>query len=81
MKNLYEVSCKELDALVYTAQKVEGVLGSRMTGAGFGGCTVTLVKNKYIDKVIKTMTKEYQSKFGIKPEFYISQTENGAGKI
>ncbi|OGS35173.1 MAG: galactokinase [Elusimicrobia bacterium RIFOXYC2_FULL_34_12] len=81
LKNLYEVSCKELDALVYTAQKVEGVLGSRMTGAGFGGCTVTLIKNKYIDKVIKTMTKEYQSKFGIKPEFYISQTENGAGKI
>lgn len=49
----YEVSCKELDLLVKLAMEVEGVYGSRMTGGGFGGCTVTLVKDSAVDKLIQ----------------------------
>jgi galactokinase len=52
-RNDYEVSCAELDLLVKLAMEVEGVYGSRMTGGGFGGCTVTLVKDSAVDKLIQ----------------------------
>lgn len=51
-RDLYEVSCKELDELVAAAMEVEGVFGSRMTGGGFGGCTVTLLQAPAVDKAI-----------------------------
>lgn len=51
----YEVSCDELDLLVDAAMSVDGVYGSRMTGGGFGGCTVTLVKREAVDSLIKTL--------------------------
>ena len=52
----YEVSCKELDELVAAAQSVDGVYGSRMTGGGFGGCTVTLLRRVAVDQAMKMMT-------------------------
>merc|ERR1719394_1051691 len=59
LKNDFEVSCPELDQLVELAIKCEGVYGSRMTGGGFGGCTVTLVERNFTEKVIEAITKGY----------------------
>ena len=70
----YEVSCKELDELVELALKCDGVYGSRMTGGGFGGCTVTLVKKEAVDNVIETIKKGYQGT----PTFYVCQASEGA---
>lgn len=82
LRDDYEVSCPELDCLVNAANKCEGVLGSRMTGGGFGGCTVTLVYKKEIDNVIKYMTAVYEKKnFGVIPDFYISEPSDGARNI
>lgn len=78
LRDLYEVSCTELDTIVDTALKVKGVIGSRMTGGGFGGCTVSLVKKENIDDFIEKVSKEYREKFQIEPEFYVCIPENGA---
>ncbi len=61
LKNDYEVSCAELDLLVDLALKQEGVLGARMTGAGFGGCTVNLLKRDYVDVFKEKIKKEYKN--------------------
>lgn len=66
----YEVTGKELDALVNAARKVEGVIGSRMTGAGFGGCTVNLVKKDAVKKFEQEVEAEYEKEIGYKPSFY-----------
>lgn len=81
LKTLYEVSCYGLDTMVDTALKVKGVLGSRMTGAGFGGCTVSLVKKDSVDELMKKITLKYEKRFQIKPEFYICHAEDGAREI
>ena len=60
LRDLYETTGKELDTLVDEARKIDGVLGSRMTGAGFGGCTVSLVHNDSIEKFIKQVGEEYK---------------------
>lgn len=77
----YEVSCRELDLLVEIAAKCEGVLGARMTGGGFGGSTVNLVKKKNIENFTKIITQEYQSRTSIEPAIYISAASEGAGEI
>ena len=77
----YEVSCVELDALVSFALKVEGVYGSRMTGGGFGGCTVTLVERKSVDKLINHLKDEYMKKFGQVCDCYTAAPSPGAGVI
>lgn len=61
----YEVSCPELDMLVATAKNTEGIIGSRMMGGGFGGCTINLVKKGFEKNIIQTISKEYQHTFGI----------------
>ncbi|ADO77452.1 galactokinase [Halanaerobium praevalens] len=76
----YEVSCHELDLLVNLAKK-ENITGARMTGAGFGGCTVNLVKKDKIDKFIKNIRENYKAETGIKAEFYISNPAKGARKV
>jgi galactokinase len=81
LRDDYEVSCSELDAMVEIARKIDGVLGARMTGAGFGGCTVNLVEKKSIDQFQRTVMEEYKKETGIQPEIYICQAENGAGEI
>ena len=77
LRDLYEVTGMELDTLVYEARKIDGVLGSRMTGAGFGGCTVSIVKTEFVDEFIKTVGENYTEKIGYAPAFYISEIGDG----
>ena len=77
----YEVSCKEIDILVDLAQAMPGVLGSRITGGGFGGCTVSILKNDAVDAFISEIGKTYQEKVGHEAEFYVVDIGDGAGVI
>ncbi len=77
----YEVSCDELDCLANNAQKLDGVLGSRMTGAGFGGCTVSIVEKDCIDTFINTLGKLYNKTFGHDASFYVSEIGDGGKEI
>lgn len=79
LKDLYEVTGKELDTLVEEAQKISGTIGSRMTGAGFGGCTVSIVENSAIDRFIKEVGENYTHKTGLTADFYIAEIGDGAG--
>ncbi len=81
LKNDYEVSCEEIDVLVDIAWKVDGVIGSRITGGGFGGCTVSIVKNEAVDTFTRALETEYMKKVGHKPEFYIVDVGEGARKL
>ena len=81
LRDDYEVTGIELDTLVEEARKIPGVIGSRMTGAGFGGCTVSLVTEKQIDTVIQTVGKNYTAKTGLKANFYIAEIGDGAKLI
>ncbi|MEP6703900.1 MAG: galactokinase [Acidobacteriota bacterium] len=77
----YEVSCAELDFLADTAMTVEGVYGARMTGGGFGGCTVNLVKKSALEKLKETAVEKYSEQFGFDPDFYVFHPANGASEI
>lgn len=81
LKDDYEVSCAELDLLVDLALKQEGVLGARMTGAGFGGCTVNLLRREYIDAFEKTIKQGYKKITGINPDIYLTLPTEGAKVI
>lgn len=81
LRDDYEVTGKELDTLVASALKQEGVIGSRMTGAGFGGCTVSIVKNDNIDAFIENVGKEYKDTIGYAADFYVVEVGDGAGTI
>jgi len=81
LKDDYEVTGFELDTLVYEARKFDGVIGSRMTGAGFGGCTVTLVQKEKAQSFTETVGKAYKSITGITPDFYFPEIGNGASII
>ncbi|HEX8985372.1 MAG TPA: galactokinase [Bryobacteraceae bacterium] len=77
----YEVSCEELDFLVDTAISLEGVYGSRMTGGGFGGCTVSLVAPEAASSFQQKIAAAYQQKFRIKPTIYPCKASAGASEI
>lgn len=77
----YEVSCEEIDILVDLAQAMPGVIGSRITGGGFGGCTVSIVKNDTVDTFIEKIGKAYLEKVGHEAEFYVVDIGDGAGKL
>lgn len=77
LRDDYEVTGIELDTLVEAAWKQEGVIGSRMTGAGFGGCTVSIVKEESIDAFIKNVGDDYLQKIGYKADFYVVEIGNG----
>ena len=81
LRDEYEVSCPELDAMVTIAWSTEGVIGSRMTGAGFGGCTVTLVMENAVAEFIRRVKTDYPKRTGLQPEIYVCAAENGAGKV
>jgi len=81
LKNDYEVSCTELDALVEESLNIEGVLGSRMTGAGFGGCTISIVQNSQLETFKKEVGEKYFNKTGLKADFYIAKAGDGAKRI
>ena len=81
LRNDYEVTGHELDTLVDEARKIDGVIGSRMTGAGFGGCTVSLVDEKSIEKFITDVGIAYMKKTGLHADFYVADVGNGAAKL
>lgn len=81
LRDDYEVTGKELDTLVEAAQKQEGVIGSRMTGAGFGGCTVSIVKNDCIEAFKENVGKEYLDRIGYAADFYVVEIGDGARRI
>ncbi len=77
LRDDYEVTGTELDTLVEEAWKTEGVIGSRMTGAGFGGCTVSIVKDEAIDSFIEKIGAAYLAKIGYKADFYVVEIGGG----
>lgn len=77
LRDDYEVTGAELDTLVEEAWKVEGVIGSRMTGAGFGGCTVSIVKDEAIDRFIDQVGRAYKSRIGYAADFYVVEVGDG----
>lgn len=81
LKTDYEVSCRELDLMVEIAQRADGVLGARMTGGGFGGSTVNLVKRESLGRFKETIRSEYQRLTEIKPTILVSEASAGAGEI
>ena len=78
LKEDYQVSCQEIDILVDLAQAMPGVLGSRITGGGFGGCTVSIVRNDAVDGFISQIGKTYKEEVGHEAEFYVVEIGDGA---
>ena len=81
LRDDYKVSCEEVDVLVDLAWSVDGVIGSRITGGGFGGCTVSIVKNEAVDNFVKVVGEGYKDKTGIEAEFYIVDIGDGARRL
>ncbi len=81
LRDDYEVSCRELDIMVELAMKQKGVLGARMTGGGFGGCTINLVKAADSEEFRKHVAKEYEAATGLAPNIYVCEASQGAEKI
>jgi galactokinase len=79
LRDLFEVSCRELDIMAELAESLPGYCGGRMTGGGFGGCTVNLVKNNDVQRFAREIAERYQTATGIKPDVYVCAAENGAG--
>lgn len=78
LRDDYEVSCAEVDLLVDLARKVEGVLGARITGGGFGGCTVNLIHAEAVDEFSTRVLSAYRKQTGIDAQVYVSTAANGA---
>lgn len=81
LRDDYEVSCEEIDILVDLAWALPGVIGSRITGGGFGGCTVSIVKNEAVDTFTETIGQAYKEKVGHEAEFYIVDIGDGAKRL
>ena len=81
LRDLYEVSIPELDTMVQIAQSLPGCLGARLTGGGFGGCTVNLVLSTQADTFARLLGPEYERRTGLHPEIYICQASQGAGLL
>jgi len=81
LRDDYEVTGLELDTLVNESRKIQGVIGSRMTGAGFGGCTVSLVREDAVDEMIANVGPAYKEITGLQADFYVADVGDGAGKI
>lgn len=81
LSNMYDVSCKELDFLVDFVKKNDAVVGARMMGGGFGGCTINLVKEEAIEELIKQIQPAYEAAMGLPLNYYIASIENGTSII
>ena len=81
LRDLYEVSCPELNVMANIAQSLEGCYGARLTGAGFGGCTVNVVAIEKVDSFVDALSKDYEHETGIHPEIYVTRASNGAELI
>ncbi|HBM00931.1 MAG TPA: galactokinase, partial [Roseburia sp.] len=81
LRDDYEVTGIELDTLVEEAWKVDGVIGSRMTGAGFGGCTVSIVKDEAVEHFIEAVGSAYEKKIGYSADFYVVEIGDGPSRL
>ncbi|MCM3574460.1 galactokinase [Mesobacillus subterraneus] len=81
LRDLYEVTGFELDTLFEEAAKVEGCIGTRMTGAGFGGCSVSIVREEAVEEFKSVVSENYHAKTGLQPEFYVCDLGDGAKEI
>ena len=81
LRDLYEVTGKELDSLTAHSREFEYCIGSRMTGAGFGGCTVSLVRSDKVDEFIAYVSEKYKADIGYEALFYKTSVENGAQEL
>ena len=81
LRDDYEVTGFELDTMVEEGRKIKGVIGTRMTGGGFGGCTVSLVKDEAVDTFIAQVGKNYEQETGLKPVFYVAEIGDGGKKL
>jgi galactokinase len=81
LRDLYEVSCRELDIMVDTAEGLPGFSGGRMTGGGFGGCTVNLVREEYAEDFAQQIADGYREATGITPHVYLCSAEDGAAEL
>ncbi len=77
LRDLYEVSCEELDVMVEEARRISGTIGSRMTGAGFGGCTVSLVHEDSVETFLQEVGAAYEARTGLKADFYVCSAGDG----
>ena len=81
LRDLYEVSCRELDVMVEAAEGLPGFCGGRMTGGGFGGCTVNLVREENAEDFARIITERYRQATGINPQVYLCSAEDGAEEL
>jgi galactokinase len=81
LRDEYEVSCRELDLLVEVATTLDGVYGARMTGGGFGGCTVNLVRSDAVPSFREAVTQAFERAMGRKPKIYPSSAAAGACEL
>jgi galactokinase len=81
LRDVYEVSCRELDIMVDAAEGLPGYCGGRMTGGGFGGCTVNLVREEHADDFAQGIAELYRQRTGINPDVYLCTAEDGAGEM
>jgi galactokinase len=81
LRNDFEVSCKELDVLVKLAAEQKGTYGARMTGGGFGGCTVNLVKSDAADQFVTAIKEGYRRELGLDADAYVCDAGDGAGVV
>lgn len=81
LRDDYEVTGKELDTLVEAAWQHEGTIGARVTGAGFGGCAIAIVKKDKVEDFIKTVAKKYEDTIGYKADFYVASIGDGVHKV
>jgi galactokinase len=81
LSTLYEVSCAELDFMVNFAKQFKEVLGSRMMGGGFGGCTLNVIESSFIGTFISQLKPAYKAEFGHEPDYYVVKTANGASLL
>jgi len=81
LRDDYEVSCEELDLMVELAREAHGVFGARMTGGGFGGCTINLVKAELCVDFTDSVAREYERSTGVAPEIYVSRTAAGVSEV
>lgn len=81
LRDDYQVSCSELDAMVDLAARIEGVYGARMTGGGFGGCTINLVRADSVAGFKRTVARDYEQATGLAPEIFVCSTADGASQV
>jgi len=81
MRDDFQISCRELDVMVELAEKQQGVYGARMTGGGFGGCTINLVENGQVEQFCAAIASGYERAIGKRPEIYVCTASDGARRV